>query len=195
MANARPVGQPRTTRPHFRAIRRAFAGLLALTMLLLAPAPAAARTAKDIDSVGTDQVSVASVSAIISYGANKFVSARHSQTDSPLQARANTEGSWEEFQFYNAGSGYYAIRSPSNGKFVSARLSQTDAPLQARSDVVSDWEKFIIRRHPAGYHYIQSVANGRYVTARVSQTDAPLQARASTVSDWEKFSIPYLPPL
>ncbi|RIW40468.1 hypothetical protein D3H59_29465 [Micromonospora endophytica] len=193
MAHARPVGQPRTRRHH---LRTTFAALLALSMLLFAPAPASARTAKNIDSVGTDEVSVANVSPIISYGANKFVSARHSQTDSPLQARADTEGAWEEFQFYDAGSGYYAIRSPSNGKWISARINQTDAPLQASSNGVNgDWEKFIIRRHPAGYHYIQSVANSRYVTARVSQTDAPLQARATTVSDWEKFSIPSLPPL
>ncbi|MET7960547.1 fascin domain-containing protein [Micromonospora zamorensis] len=126
---------------------------------------------------------------MFSWAAFSYVTARQSQTDSPLQARAGTASTWEQFYIYYSGDSW-VIQSTYNAKFVSARLSQTDAPLQARADTVGAWEKFELWLTGDGATVIQSKANGKYVTARASQTDAPLQARAAVIDDWEKFTIP-----
>jgi hypothetical protein len=168
----------------------------------LLPSPASANTGASAGStdkpaadpalrplVPSARAAMAESTYMFSWAAFSYVTARQSQTDSPLQARAGTASTWEQFYIYYSGDSW-VIKSTYNAKFVSARLSQTDAPLQARADTVGAWEKFDLWLTGDGATVIQSRANGKYVTARASQTDAPLQARAAVIDDWEKFTIP-----
>jgi hypothetical protein len=137
--------------------RRFFSSLLTLAALLVALLPAPARAASGFDPELSDtpvaqgavrltppDVSAAAVTPIVSWANGLYVTARISQTDTPLQARAGDYGSWEKYSIVGEPSGYWVIQSAENGRFVTARVSQTDAPLQARATSIGGWEKFSI---------------------------------------------------
>ena len=178
-----------------RSTARIFVPLLALVTLFIALLPAPASAATPEPSATVQVRAMASSDAVIYAVANdRFTTARLSLTDAPLQARATSIGSWEEFRFEPVSTGVFAIKSLANGKYVTATLSATDAPLQARATSIGSWEKFEIVDwySPEGfflYSTLRSLANGKYVTATLSATDAPLKARATSIGSWEQFII------
>lgn len=166
--------------------------LATLIAALLPGQPASAATA------GGSNLVVAAVGASVTtdiisvVGTELAVSANLSEANAPLQARAATVGSWEEFTFTYLGNGDWTIRSTANNRFVSANLSVagTDAPLQARATAVGSWETFYIIDNGDATKTIVSAANHLAVTANYSLTNAPLKARALVTGSWEKFFIP-----
>ncbi|MGW3856102.1 fascin domain-containing protein [Micromonospora arida] len=157
-------------------------------LLALLPVPALAATPKSSDASALQGC----LTHIYAYANYRFVSANlSSPPDYPLQARASSQGSWENFLLvpYN---GQYAIWSYAASRYVTANISGTgNGALQAKATSVGAWELFTIGTWtdtPLSL-WIKSSANGKYVSANVSGTgNGALQAKASSVGAWEQFS-------
>lgn len=107
----------------------------------------------------------------------------------PLEARASTNGSWEQFCLQSV-TGGWSIYVQGNKKYVSARLNLADHPLQAIADRVGPWETFQIFYYPDGTVNIYSPAAGQYVSAKLNSPPGyPLQANANSAGSWESFDI------
>ncbi|SCG55657.1 hypothetical protein OG423_03390 [Micromonospora zamorensis] len=161
-------------------------------LLALLPVPASAATPKSSDA---STLQAACSTYIYAYANYRLVSANlSSPPDYPLQARASSQGSWENFLLvpYN---GQYAIWSYAASRYVTANVSGTGGgALQAKATSIGPWELFTIgiETDTPVSHWIKSSANGKYVTANVSGTgDGALQAKASRVGAWEQFEFAY----
>ncbi|MEU1756726.1 hypothetical protein ABZ436_29280 [Micromonospora matsumotoense] len=156
-------------------------------LLALSPTPASAasRTASDFSALQT-----CSSTYIYARANYKHVSAVINESGSPLRARADSWGAWENFGIapYN---GKYVIYSWAAERYVSANISGSGGgALQATASSIGPWELFTIEVASEGWYAIKSAANSKYVTADISAgNNGALKAKSSTTGTWEWFDL------
>jgi len=144
-----------------------------------------ARAARHLNAatLGIDGAPQTAAISLRAHANGKFVTA----SSQPLIASSSSDGTGQQFDVLDAGSGNIALRAHANGNIVTADNAGA-SPLIANRTAVGQWETFALLHNGDGSVSLRAQANNMIVTADNAGA-SPLIANRTAIGPWEEFDL------